>query len=171
MAKPYVYLCTHIETKRFYIGYRRANNFSANDDLGIHYFTSSKEVRKNFSEYKFEILSEYDSPLMAYEVEQLLIYENRHNPLLINKNYKVSNHITLDPKPVTPTSDYYENKKKSAPRYRGPSKRSERIPRTTAGRKREKRRSKKLQAIRNEYYARMSNGRRLLETNTKNLED
>ena len=138
MAKPYVYLCTHVETKRFYIGYRRANNLSANEDLGIHYFTSSKEVRKNFSEYKFEILSEYDSPLMAYEVEQLLIYESRHNLLLINKNYKVSNHITLDPKPVClkPAEKYKK------PKYsNGPKKRSEIMP---AGVKKRKSRERRI---------------------------
>ena len=43
---------------------------------------------------------------MAFEVEQRLIYECRHNPLLINKNYKVRNLIQLDPKPVKPSKPY-----------------------------------------------------------------
>ena len=104
--KPYVYRCEHKETKRFYIGYRKANKFPAADDLGIHYFTSCKEVRRDFQNYTFEVLSEYDSTLMAFEVEQRLIYECRHNELLINKNFKVSNLIEIDPKPVQiqPTS-------------------------------------------------------------------
>ena len=142
MTKPYVYLCTHIETKRFYIGYRRANIHPSTKDLGIHYFTSSKEVRQNFKEYEFEILSEYESPLMAYEVEQLLIYESRYNPLLINKNYKVSNHITLDPKPVClkPAEKY---KKTQYPN--GPKKRSENMPKGVKKRKsRERRIAKRL---------------------------
>lgn len=127
MAKPYVYLCTHRDTKRFYIGYRRANVVPALEDLGTNYYTSSDEVKRNFNEFDYEILSEYDSPLMAFEVEQVLIYENRHNQLLINKNYKTKNHITLDPRPVQPTSDYYENKKKlKLPE--GPRKRSSKIP-------------------------------------------
>ena len=142
MAKPYVYLCTHKETGRFYIGYRRANSFPSTEDLGVHYFTSSCEVRKYFNEYKFEILSEYDSALMAFEVEQLIIYESRHNPLLINKNYKVSNHITLDPKPVSlkATEKY---KKQQYPN--GPRKRSECIPKGVKKRKsRERRNAKRL---------------------------
>lgn len=98
--KPYVYRCEHKETKRFYIGYRTANKLPASDDLGIHYFTSSKEVKKDFHNYIFEILSEYDSALMAFEVEQRLIYECRHNELLINKNFKVRNLIEVDPKPA-----------------------------------------------------------------------
>jgi hypothetical protein len=99
-AKPYVYRCEHKETKRFYIGYRSANKLPAAEDLGVHYFTSSDIVSKDFQNYNFEVLSEYDSVLMAYEVEQRLIYECRHDELLINKNFKVRNLIEVDPKPV-----------------------------------------------------------------------
>jgi hypothetical protein len=72
----------------------------ASEDFGVHYFTSCPEVRDYFEDYTYEILSEYDSPLMAFEVEQRLIYELRHDNLLINKNYKVRGLIQLDPKPV-----------------------------------------------------------------------
>lgn len=99
-AKPYVYRCKHKETKRFYIGYRAANKVPADEDLGIHYFTSSKEVSADFQNYNFEILSEYESVLMAFEVEQRLIYECRNDELLINKNFKVRNLIEVNPKPV-----------------------------------------------------------------------
>lgn len=104
MAKPYVYRCEHKTTGRFYIGYRKANILPAIEDFGIHYFTSCPEISNNFRDYSYEILSEYDSNLMAFEVEQRLIYEFRHNDLLINKNFKVRNLIQLDPKPVIQTA-------------------------------------------------------------------
>lgn len=99
-AKPYVYMCTCKDTSRFYIGYRKANIVPAKEDFGVHYFTSCPEVKNNFKNYNYEILSEYDSSLMAFEVEQVLLYEMRHDPLLINQIYKKRNHITLDPKPA-----------------------------------------------------------------------
>lgn len=135
MIKPYVYRCEHKTTGRFYIGYRKANTVPAVEDLGVYYFTSCSEVSNNFNEYKYEILSEYTSSLMAYEVEQALIYELRHSDLLINKNYKTSNHITLDPKPVYPKSDYYADKKKNSHNRKiGPRKRSDTILRSNKGR-------------------------------------
>jgi hypothetical protein len=80
----YVYRCEHKETKRFYIGYREANHLPAHQDLGKFYFTSSKIVSKNFSDYNFEILAEYDTGKMAFDVEQRLLYELRDDPYLIN---------------------------------------------------------------------------------------
>jgi len=102
--KPYVYRCEHKITKQFYIGYRYANEYPSFEDLGVHYFTSSVIVSTDFSNYNYEILSEYDTPGWAYEVEQRLIYENRSDPLLINRNFKKTNLITLDPKPVSDRS-------------------------------------------------------------------
>jgi len=101
--KPYVYRCEHKETKKYYIGYRKANSVKASLDLGISYFTSCPEIRDNFDEYTYEVLEEYDTPAWAYEVEQRLIYECRKDPLLINKNYKRTGLIELQPKPVDKT--------------------------------------------------------------------
>lgn len=138
MAKPYVYRCEHKETKHFYIGYRQANILPAAEDFGIHYFTSCPNVRDYFNEYTYEILSEYNSPLMAFEVEQRLIYECRHDPLLINKNYKVRNLIQLDPKPVEKSTPY-----KKPPPMSGPRKRSSPIPPGVKKRRSKRRRRQK----------------------------
>ena len=137
MARSYIYRCEHKETKRFYIGYRRANELPADQDFGIHYFTSCPEVRDYFNEYTYEILSEYDSPLMAFEVEQRLIYECRYDNLLINKNHKVRNMIQLDPHPVQPSIPY-----KKLPPIQGPRKRSSPTPKGVKKRKARQRRKK-----------------------------
>ncbi len=99
-VKPYVYRCEHKITKAFYFGYRFANTVQSHLDLGIHYFTSSSVIAPDFVNYTYEILSEYDTAEWAYETEQRLIFENRHNPLLLNKNWKKKNLIALNPKPV-----------------------------------------------------------------------
>src|SRR5574344_2049569 len=56
----YIYKVTNIITGQFYIGQRINYTGSPEDDLGIHYFTSSKIVRplfkNNTSEWKKEIL-------------------------------------------------------------------------------------------------------------------
>src|SRR5574344_1615296 len=56
----YIYKVTNIITGQFYIGQRSSYTGSPEDDLGIHYFTSSKIVRplfkNNTSEWKKEIL-------------------------------------------------------------------------------------------------------------------
>lgn len=116
-VRPYVYRCEHKETGRFYIGYRSANKVPADKDLGFYYFTSCKEVRNNFSEYSYEILSEYDSIEIAYETEQVLLYNLRHDPLLINgDNFRKRNHISLDPKPILVVpkerNEYQDRRKK-----------------------------------------------------------
>ena len=43
---PYVYKLTHKETGQFYIGYRKANKVQSYCDIGIVYFSSSKEIEK-----------------------------------------------------------------------------------------------------------------------------
>ena len=80
----YVYRCEHKKSKRFYIGYREGNKVPPNEDLGVFYFTSSSIVSRNFKNYNYEVLSEYETGKAAYDVEQRLIYEFRNDPLLIN---------------------------------------------------------------------------------------
>jgi hypothetical protein len=96
MTRAYVYRCEHKVTKKFYIGYREANYFPANLDFGTHYFTSSEEVSKNFADYTYRILAEFNNPKTAFEIEQTLIYESRNNPLLINQHWKTTV-VYLDP--------------------------------------------------------------------------
>src|SRR5574344_2363687 len=56
----YIYKVTNIITGQFYIGQRSNYTGTPEEDLGIHYFTSSKVVRplfkNNTSEWKKEIL-------------------------------------------------------------------------------------------------------------------
>ncbi len=94
----YVYRCVHKETNRFYIGYREANNLPPVQDLGKAYFTSSKVVSKNFSDYNYEVLAEYDTGKMAFDVEQRLLYELRNDKMLINGG------IPKNPKKLIPAN-------------------------------------------------------------------
>jgi hypothetical protein len=87
-VRPYVYLCTHKETGKFYIGYREKNvklNLTSDQDLPL-YKTSSNIVKSNFAEYTWEILAEFTTGDSAYDFEQQLISENWNNPLLLNES-------------------------------------------------------------------------------------
>lgn len=87
-TKSYVYRCEHKISGKYYFGVRTANWLPAEQDLGIHYFTSSKVVQPNFHEYNYEILSEYSDPVLALKVEQNLIWNSRKDKNLINKECK-----------------------------------------------------------------------------------
>src|SRR5574344_811256 len=58
--KGYIYKVTNIISGKFYIGQRSSYKGTPEEDLGIHYFTSSKIVKplfkNNTSEWKKEIL-------------------------------------------------------------------------------------------------------------------
>lgn len=82
---PYVYKCTHKETKEFYIGVRYGNKHPAEFDLGKRYFTSSKIVKPRFNEFEYEILKEFEDSISAIEYEKNLIEENWYNPLILNQ--------------------------------------------------------------------------------------
>jgi len=87
---PYVYYGLNKETGQFYYGYRERNvyyNLSSSDDLGKLYFTSSRKVKQNFSQFEWTILAEFFDKESAYWFEQELISENWSNPLLINKHF------------------------------------------------------------------------------------
>jgi len=90
MFLPYVYKVTNRVTKKFYIGMRSANKVVAEQDLGIYYFTSSKHVKNNFSEYDSEIIAYFVDQLSAFEFENGLIKEYWGDPLLLNKHYQAS---------------------------------------------------------------------------------
>ena len=94
MILPYVYKLVHKITGKFYFGYRSKNvsiGLRSEDDLGIKYFTSSKYIRNNFSEYDYEIIAEFFTVDDAYAHEQSLIREHWGNPLLVNKHYHGEN--------------------------------------------------------------------------------
>lgn len=90
MYLPYVYIVRNRNDNRFYIGMRSANKVVAEQDLGIKYFTSSKHVKNNFSEYDIEIVAYFIDQLSAFEFENKLIEECWGNPLLMNKHYQKS---------------------------------------------------------------------------------
>lgn len=82
---PYVYKLTHKINGTFYFGVRWANKVSSKDDLGVFYFTSSPKIKINFSDFSYEIISEFLSKEEAYDFEQKLISNNSTNPLILNR--------------------------------------------------------------------------------------
>jgi len=100
-ALPYVYKCVEKSTGNYYIGYRYKNRVPAEEDLGVHYYTSNKYVKENFDNFDVEIISEFPDRKSAFQYETDLIREtksdkqinsNKHNKP--RKEYKKSE-ITL----------------------------------------------------------------------------
>lgn len=90
MFLPYVYVVKNRYTGKFYIGMRSANKVVAEQDLGIRYFTSSKYVKNNFSEFDIEIKAYFVDQISAFEFENKLIEDNWGDPLLLNRHYQKS---------------------------------------------------------------------------------
>jgi hypothetical protein len=86
---PYVYMCVHKETGKFYIGYREHNvklGMSSDQDFP-KYKTSSKIIKPFFDEYNWHVAEFFDGT-DAYNYEQQLIFENWSNPLLLNRQHR-----------------------------------------------------------------------------------
>src|SRR5574344_2066175 len=88
--KGYIYKVTNIITGQFYIGQRSSYTGSPEDDLGVHYFTSSKVVRplfkNNTSEWQKEILYrdiQYAEPLD--DMEGYAIHKEIKDSLCMNR--------------------------------------------------------------------------------------
>lgn len=95
MYQCYVYLVKNKITNQFYYGSRsgnvRAKRQPAND-LWIHYFTSSKLIKKMILEYGIDlfeitILFENIDYKVCFWKEQELIMLSKDNPLRLNKTY------------------------------------------------------------------------------------
>lgn len=95
MIQTYVYKIVNKVTNQFYFGSRFQNvskNRTPEDDLWKHYFTSSKKVRELIEEYGIDsfdveiVFKHYDYEKSFWE-EQRLIFENKDNPLRLNKAY------------------------------------------------------------------------------------
>lgn len=88
----YTYKHTNKETGEFYIGYRRANKTTPEEDFPI-YITSGKikqHIKENPDKWISEIIQlfyEENKGEDAFWAEQNLIKENWGNPLLINRYY------------------------------------------------------------------------------------
>jgi hypothetical protein len=91
--KGYIYKVTNIITGQFYIGQRSSYTGSPEDDLGVHYFTSSRYVRplfkNNTSEWEKEILyrdiqyAETLNDMEGYAIHKVIkdpLCENRYDP-------------------------------------------------------------------------------------------
>ncbi len=83
----YVYKLTHLDTGEYYFGSRAANLVPPLDDLGVIYFTSSKDVKPHFDKFDREIVAEFELGIDAWWAEQDLIKTHRNNPLLLNKSF------------------------------------------------------------------------------------
>jgi len=83
---PYVYRLDNPTTGEIYIGFRKANKQPSHLDLPI-YKSSSKTVNPRFHEFDYKIIAEFFQAEDAYDHEQLTIYENWGNPLLLNKQH------------------------------------------------------------------------------------
>jgi hypothetical protein len=91
----YVYCVTHIPTGKFYFGARYKhveNNLEPENDLWVHYFTSSKQIKQlrdlsldtDFeSKIIFKSLDTYE----CFCFEQKVIKENINDPLCLNMRY------------------------------------------------------------------------------------
>lgn len=84
---PYVYKLTHKETNHFYFGVRHANKVPSTQDLGTHYFTSSKYVKElGFNNFESEILAEFFNKEDAIDFEKSLIEMCWGQDGILNKN-------------------------------------------------------------------------------------
>jgi hypothetical protein len=90
MFLPYVYIVRNRTNGKFYIGMRSANKVVAEQDLGTHYFTSSKHVKNNFTEFDIEIIAYFVDQISAFEFENDLIKKHWGNSLLLNRHYQKS---------------------------------------------------------------------------------
>ena len=95
--KGYIYKVTNITTGEFYIGQRSAyRSGTPEDDLGFHYFTSSKIVKplfmNNTSEWKKEILyRDIQFAETLDDMEGFAIHRQIDDPLCLN-GYDPSSH-------------------------------------------------------------------------------
>lgn len=95
MYLSYVYFVTNKITNEFYIGSRYKNiqlKKSPEEDIWVHYFTSSKDIKKLIDMYgkdsfDVKIITRYGEYDPCYWYEQYLIKENIKNPLCLNGAY------------------------------------------------------------------------------------
>lgn len=98
-AAPYVYICTHKITGKFYIGFREKNvklGLTSDQDLPL-YRTSSKIVNPDFDNFNWQIIAEFMSAEDANEFEQKLIFEHWSDPLILNKNCRYNANVQFKP--------------------------------------------------------------------------
>lgn len=87
----YVYSIKHIESGKFYYGFRGCDiGIDPHNDLGIIYFTSGslkEDFKQNTDSYQKTILFVSPCNKSAYRKEQVLIEAHLGDPLCMNKQY------------------------------------------------------------------------------------
>lgn len=92
MYQSYVYKIINKITNQFYIGARSKNvelERYPEDDLWIHYFSSSKRVRELISKFgresfDYEIISKHNDDLECFFEENKIIFEHIEDPMCLN---------------------------------------------------------------------------------------
>ena len=82
---PYVYRLENPITGEIYIGYREAKKLPSHLDLP-DYKTSAPKITNTFGEFNPTIVAEFFLGDDAYDHEQLCIFEEWDNPLLLNES-------------------------------------------------------------------------------------
>jgi hypothetical protein len=88
----YVYKITHRDTGQFYYGSRKTNqshNRMPNDDLWVHYFTSSSKVKELVNQqgkdaFDTQIIFTFGDYDVCYWYEQLMIFSSKGTTLCMN---------------------------------------------------------------------------------------
>ena len=116
--KPYTYLIKHIPTGLVYYGLRTANKVPPQEDLWIHYFTSSPKVHKLIEEtgkdsFLTEIRQVFDSTKKAVNWEPRVLRRCKvlHDPKWINQN--IAGYIVPTEESNKKISDFHKGKPKS----------------------------------------------------------
>ena len=116
--KPYTYLIKHIPTGLVYYGLRTANKVSPQEDLWIHYFTSSPKVHKLIEEtgkdsFLTEIRQVFDSTEKAVNWEPRVLRRCKvlHDPKWINQN--IAGYIVPTEESNKKISDFHKDKPKT----------------------------------------------------------
>lgn len=95
---------------------RSANRVIAELDLGVHYFTSSKQVRENFENYDVQIIAYFKDHKSAFLFENDLIASFWGNPQLLNKHFQ-KNHSSFSMAGFSrPDLSFYNKQSKSKPK-------------------------------------------------------
>jgi hypothetical protein len=116
--KPYTYLIKHTPTGLVYYGLRTANKVSPQEDLWIHYFTSSPKVHKLIEEtgkdsFLIEIRQVFDSTEKAVNWEPRVLRRCKvlHDPKWINQN--IAGYIVPTEESNKKISDFHKDKPKT----------------------------------------------------------
>lgn len=109
-SRYYTYLIYHKPTRKFYIGYSSTDKDSPYEDLGVTYFSSSKnlefqeEQRTNPENFRYRVIGVYDTAIEARFEESLLHkkYNVGSSPRFFNRHSEgfIKHPYTLKYQPI-----------------------------------------------------------------------